>query len=57
MCAVFGGIYILKSGVQKLVIEDGVYKGVVNFDGQTLNSTFLISNSAYFPNLLSQPSE
>jgi len=49
LCAVYGGLYMLRVHPAHFAIENGVYKGITATQGQPFTSKHLVANVEYMP--------
>lgn len=56
LCAVYGGIYMLRKPIQKITLEDSTYKNIIDTDGTQYNSPFLVVSADYAASYLEKES-
>jgi len=49
LCAVFGGLYVLRRSVTEIHLENNTFKNVLDTEGQILTGQHLIINAEYVP--------
>jgi hypothetical protein len=57
LCAVYGGLYILRRTVREIMLDGSSYSGVIDSEGQTLTSKHFIASAKYFPNYIENSPE
>jgi len=49
LCAVFGGLYVLRRSVTEIHLENNTFKNILDTEGQTITAQHLIISADYLP--------